>query len=31
LDVVGDDGAGKEYWRRPGKTDGMSATVNYEQ
>lgn len=27
---VGDDGAGKEFWCRPGKTDGVSATVNNE-
>jgi hypothetical protein len=27
---AGDDGAGKEFWRRPGKTEGNSATVNYE-
>lgn len=27
---AGDDGAGKEFWCRPGKTDGVSATLNNE-
>jgi len=27
---AGDDGTGKQFWRRPGKTDGISATVNFE-
>ena len=28
--LVGDDGAGVSFWRRPGKNCGTSATTNYE-